>query len=74
MYLDQIPESIKNRNRGLYYEAIGNRLSDDPSKISIPEHAVEGDGKRLELVARVNIGPKRHIAVADRIAHVAQVV
>jgi hypothetical protein len=39
----------------------------------VVEHAVEGDGQGLELVARVNLRPKRDVAVADRVAHLAQV-
>ena len=40
----------------------------------VPQHAVEGHGQLLELVARVDLGPQRDVAVADRVADVAQVL
>ena len=40
----------------------------------VAQHAVEGQAERLELVAGVDLGPQGDVAVADRVAHVAQVL
>ena len=39
----------------------------------VAQHAVEGHGQLLELVAGVDVGPQRDVAAADRVAHVAEV-
>ena len=40
----------------------------------VAQHAVEGHAQGLELVAGVDLGPHRDVAVADRVAHLAQVL
>ena len=39
----------------------------------VAQHAVEGHGQLLELVAGVDVGPQRDVAAADGVAHVAEV-
>ena len=40
----------------------------------VAEHAVEGVGQVLELVAGLDLGPHVELAAADVVAHVAQVL
>ena len=39
----------------------------------VAQHAVEGDGQLLELVAGVDLRPQGDVAAADRVADVAKV-
>ena len=39
----------------------------------VAQHAVEGDGQFLELVAGVDVRPQGDVSVADRVADVAEV-
>lgn len=42
MYLDQIPESIKNRNRGLYYEEVEKHDREALEKYAVKLEKITG--------------------------------